>query len=150
MCFSSSTPLPGSWISPPLDRSDSHRRAPPYRIVLPKLWGFRANTPRTALTIDPAHRTRASALPWRNLWCGRRESNPYDRSRGILSPLRLPFRHVRFAAMGFNRVNKGKQAPFWPRRHDIDISQLWLDKDPAAGGRRRKPCDDCKKPGQGS
>ncbi len=26
----------------------------------------------------------------RNSWCGRRESNPYDRSRGILSPLRLP------------------------------------------------------------
>jgi hypothetical protein len=24
------------------------------------------------------------------LWCGRRESNPYGRSRGILSPLRLP------------------------------------------------------------
>ena len=27
---------------------------------------------------------------WHPLWCPGRESNPHDRSRGILSPLRLP------------------------------------------------------------
>src|ERR1700730_2833156 len=49
-------------------------------------------------------------------WCGRRESNPYDRGRGILSPLRLPVSPRPLAAMGFNGASNGRQAPFWPPR----------------------------------
>ena len=32
-------------------------------------------------------------------WCGRRDSNPHEQAQGILSPLRLPFRHVRTGAV---------------------------------------------------
>ena len=40
-----------------------------------------------------AHQPRADARHCAHRWCPGRDSNPHDLHRGILSPLRLPFRH---------------------------------------------------------
>jgi hypothetical protein len=46
----------------------------------------------------------------RNFWCGRRESNPHDRSRGILSPLRLPVSPRPLGPNGLNGASNARQA----------------------------------------
>src|ERR1700730_3587784 len=82
-----------------------------------------------------APRPRAFAPPWRNLWCGRRESNPYDRSRGILSPLRLPVSPRPLAALGFNGARKGRQVPLWPPHGKARLTSSALAR---SGDRRLK------------
>jgi hypothetical protein len=56
--------------------------------------------------------------------------------RGILSPLRLPVSPRPLAAMGFNGVNMGRQAPFWVARGKARLtSSAFL---PGQGVRRLK------------
>ena len=53
--------------------------------------------------------SQSAALPL--TWCGRWESNPHSRyGKRILSPQRLPFRHVRFASHGDGSASRGYSA----------------------------------------
>ncbi|SRR6266496_3721141 len=89
-------------------------------------------TPLFGFSFPPPARSAAphsSLVTRHSVWCRRRESNPHAREeRGILSPLRLPFRHSGVKKWILAGILERKKAGSTDRPCG-----------PASGGSKRKP-----------
>ncbi len=74
--------------------SDDHIDLSVAKLDADLLTPLHQNCTRRPTGADAAQLRPADSLV-KSSWYGRRDSNPHEQAQGILSPLRLPFRHVR-------------------------------------------------------